>query len=80
MDATAEQKVLDLLVQVCGTDEILAERDVDLFEAGLLDSLGFTELLVGLSDDLGVDVAPTAVDRDEVSTVNQILHFVDERL
>ncbi len=80
MDATAEAKVLTLLTQVCGTDEILAERDLDLFDAGLLDSLAFTELLVGLSDDLGLDVAPTEVDRDEVSTVNQILLFVGQRL
>ncbi len=80
MDATAEAKVLNLLTQVCGTDEILAERDLDLFDAGLLDSLAFTELLVGLSDDLGLDVAPTEVDRDEVSTVNQILLFVGQRL
>ena len=80
MDEAHELAVLRLLVEVCGTDAIDAERDVDLFDAGLLDSLGFTQLLVGLEDDLGIKVPPTAVERDEVSTVNKILTFVAERL
>jgi D-alanine--poly(phosphoribitol) ligase subunit 2 len=80
MDEAQEQEVLRLLVDVCGTDAIDSERDVDLFEAGLLDSLGVTQLLVSLEDDLGIKVPPTAVERDEISTVNRILTFVAERL
>ena len=80
MDQVQEQEVLRLLVDVCGTDAIDAERDVDLFDAGLLDSLGVTALLVSLEDDLGIKVPPTSVERDEISTVNRILAFVSERL
>lgn len=76
MDQAQEQAVLTLVAGVCGTQEVLAERDVDLFEAGLLDSMGFIELLVGLEEDLGLHVSPTSVDRSEVSTVNQIVAFV----
>lgn len=80
MDQAQQTVVLRLLTQVCGTDEVLDERDTDLVEAGLLDSMAFTELLVGLDDELGVSIAPTEVDRDEMSTVNRILSLVDERL
>ena len=80
MDEAQELEVLRLLIDVCGTDAIDAERDVDLFEAGLLDSLGVTQLLVSLEDDFGIRVPPTAVERDEISTVNRILTFVSERL
>jgi len=80
LDATQEDIVIGLLTQACGTDEVANERDLDLFEAGLLDSMAFTEVLVGLDDELGVRVAPTEVDRDEVSTVNRLLRFVAERL
>jgi len=45
MDEAQEQEVLRLLIDVCGTDAIDAERDVDLFDAGILDSLGATQLL-----------------------------------
>ena len=80
MDEAQERSVLRLLIEVCGTDAIDQERDVDLFDAGLLDSLGFTQLLVGLEDELGISVPPTAVERDDVATVNRILSFVAERL
>ncbi|HEY8664433.1 MAG TPA: D-alanine--poly(phosphoribitol) ligase subunit DltC [Propionibacteriaceae bacterium] len=80
MDEAQELAVMRLLAEVCGTDAIDQERDVDLFDAGLLDSLGFIHLLVGLEDDFGIRVPPTAVERDEVSTVNRILTFVAERL
>jgi D-alanine--poly(phosphoribitol) ligase subunit 2 len=80
MDEAQEQEVLRLLIDVCGTDAIDSERDVDLFDAGLLDSLGVTQLLVSFEDDLGIKVPPTAVERDEISTVNRILTFVAERL
>jgi D-alanine--poly(phosphoribitol) ligase subunit 2 len=80
MDEAQEQSVLRLLIDICGTDAIDTERDVDLFDAGLLDSLGFTQLIVGLEDELGISVPPTAVERDDVATVNRILAFVAERL
>ncbi len=80
MDQVQEQTVLRLLAEACGTDEVSNERDLDLFDAGLLDSMAFTEVLVGLDDELGVRIAPTEVDRDEVATVNRLLRFVDERL
>jgi D-alanine--poly(phosphoribitol) ligase subunit 2 len=80
MDEAQEQSVLRLLIEVCGTDAIDQERDVDLFDAGLLDSLGFTQLLVGLEDELHISVPPTAVEREDVATVNRILGFVAERL
>ena len=80
MDEAQKLAVMRLLAEVCGTDAIDQERDVDLFDAGLLDSLGFIHLLVGLEDDFGIRVPPTAVERDEVSTVNRILTFVAERL
>ena len=78
MDQAQEATVIRLLTEACGTDEVSNERDIDLFEAGLLDSMAFTEVLVGLEDELGVRIAPTEVERDEVATVNRLLRFVDE--
>ena len=80
MNAAQEAKVVALVVDLAGTEEVASERDVDLFEAGLIDSLGFVELLVALDNELGLVVSPTEVDRDEVATVNKLLAFVDERL
>ena len=38
------------------------------------------ELLVAIEEDFGVQIAPTAVDRDEMNTVNKIIHQIEVRL
>ena len=80
MESTNEAKALELIAEACGSHDVLSERDVDLFEAGFLDSLAFVELLLAFEDRLGVVNAPTEIDRQEVSTVDKILALLDERL
>ena len=77
---SVEQTVLALITKLCGTEEVLAEPDLDLFAAGIIDSMGFVELLFALEEELGLMVPPTDVDREELSSVNKILAFVQERL
>ena len=75
-----EEKMLDILEEVCGDDEVRTNRDEDLFALGLLDSMGAIELLVDIEDVIGVYIAPTEVERDEMNTVNLIIHQVEIRL
>ena len=75
-----EEKVLDMLEDICDDDAVREERDIDLFDAGLLDSKAAIELLVAIEEEFGVQIAPTAVDRDEMNTVNKIIHQIEVRL
>lgn len=75
-----EAKLLDMLEEVCDSDEVRTHRDVDLFELGLLDSMAAVELLVDIEDTFGVSIAPTEVEREEMNTVNLIIHQVEIRL
>lgn len=75
-----EEKVLDMLEDICDDDAVREERDIDLFDAGLLDSMAAIELLVAIEEEFGVQIAPTAVDRDEMNTVNKIVHQIEVRL
>lgn len=71
-----EERALDVIEDVCDDPAVREERDVDLFEAGLLDSMGAIELLVAIEEEFGVEIAPTAVERDEMNTVNKIIEQV----
>lgn len=73
-------EVLDLIGEVCDDDAVRDERDLDLFEAGFLDSLAAIELLVGIEERFGVDIAPTAVERSEMNTPNKIIYQIAVRL
>jgi D-alanine--poly(phosphoribitol) ligase subunit 2 len=74
------EHVLSALESVARTDEVRRNPDVDLFGLDLLDSLGVVELIVALSETLGLDLSPAEVDRDEWSTPRQIVAFVEGRL
>lgn len=79
-NAELEVQVLDMLEDICEDEAVREERDIDLFDAGLLDSLAAIEVLVAIEERFGVDIAPTAVERDEMNTVNKIIHQIAVRL
>ena len=74
-----EEKILEMLEEICEDEAVRTERDMDLFEAELLDSLGFAELLVTIEEELGIVIAPSEVTREDMNTVNKILALVSER-
>ena len=75
-----EAQLLDLLEEICEEPAVREERDIDLFEAGLLDSMAAIEVLVAIEENFGVEIAPTAVEREEMNTVNKIIHQIEIRL
>ena len=58
----------------------LDERDMDLFDEGLFDSMAAIELLVAIEEEFGVLIAPTEVEREDMNTVNLIIARVAERM
>lgn len=79
-NSTVEERMLDLIEEVCDDEVIREERDIDLFEAGLLDSMAAIELLVGIESEFDVVIAPTAVEREEMNSVSKIIHQVEIRM
>lgn len=75
-----EAEVLDMLEDICDDEAVREERDIDLLAAGLLDSLAAIEVLVEIEERFGVDIAPTAVERSEMNTVNKIIEQIAVRL
>ncbi|AWZ47757.1 D-alanine--poly(phosphoribitol) ligase subunit 2 [Clostridiaceae bacterium 14S0207] len=75
-----EEKIMQILVDLCGDDEILEDRGIDLFDAGLLDSLGTIELLLEIESQLGVVIQPTEIVREDILTPNKIIETVSKRL
>lgn len=75
-----EEKILNILVELCEDDKVKDNLDIDLFETGLLDSLAFAELLFSIEDELGVVIAPSEVDRADINTPRKIIKLVEDRL
>ena len=75
-----DEKIVEHVADISGEDEVAEERDLDLFEERILDSMAAIELLVAIKDEFGVSIAPTELDREEMNTVNKIIARVKERL
>lgn len=75
-----EEKILDLLAEICETDEVKEDLQTELFESGLLDSLGFAEFLVALEEQFAIVISPSEVERDQIDTPAKILELVMERV
>lgn len=72
--------VLKQLEKYTGTDQVRKDLNIDLFGERLLDSLASIELVLALSDDFGLDIAPGEVDRQEWATPQKIIEFFEARI
>lgn len=75
-----KEQVLEILAEICETDDVMTDLELELFESGLLDSLGFAEFLVELEDQLDVVISPSEVEREDIDTPEKILALVESRI
>lgn len=68
-----EETILTILEDLTGTDEVRDNLNIELFDEGLLDSMGTVQLLVELDGQLGVNIPVSEFERDEWSTPNKII-------
>ncbi|KRK80136.1 D-alanine--poly(phosphoribitol) ligase subunit DltC [Companilactobacillus nodensis] len=71
-------KIVDILKDVTGLDNIGDNLDQDLFATGILDSMATVEVLVTLQDNFGIEVPVSEFDRSQWSTINKISDRVKE--
>ncbi|MCL6585211.1 MAG: D-alanine--poly(phosphoribitol) ligase subunit DltC [Anoxybacillus sp.] len=69
--------VLELLEEICQTDAVKENVDIELFDEGLLDSFGVVSLLMGIEEKLGIRVGISEVDREQWSTPNKIIAVLE---
>ena len=72
-----QEKVLDIFEEVTGTDEIREDLDINLFEAGLLDSLAIIEVLLKIEEVFNIKLQPTDLEREDMATVNNLVSFLE---
>ena len=74
-----EEKILEILAEVCEDDVVKEDLDTSLFDNDLLDSLSFVELLVEFEEKLNIVVSPSEVTREDMDTPNKIINLLKTR-
>ena len=75
-----EEKVLDLLVDLCGAEIVRENPNINLLEEELIDSLDYTELLVNIEEEFGIVMSPSEFTREQMDTPAKIIEQVRARL
>ena len=68
-----EDRIIDLLVEICEDELVRENLDMDLFESGMMDSLAFAELIFWLEDKYGIVISPSEIKRENMNTPRKIL-------
>lgn len=73
------QVIFQALTDICGTKTIVTDPQLDLFAHGLLDSFGMVELMLTIYEQLGMEIAPTEIEKEMWSTPEKIIHYLEEK-
>ncbi len=74
-----EEKILDMLEEICGDDIVKENLDINLLEEDLIDSLDYTELLVSIEEAFGIIMSPSEFTREQMDTPRKIIEQVKVR-
>ena len=75
-----KEKILNILEELCDDEIVKENRDINLFEMDLLDSLAFAELLYAIEENFGLILSPSEINREDLETPNKIINLLSERL
>jgi acyl carrier protein len=71
-------EVLNMVIEETGCEELRTQKNLDLIENDILDSLAFINLIDNLSLAFGIDIQPTMVTADSWRTVENITKMVND--
>jgi D-alanine--poly(phosphoribitol) ligase subunit 2 len=77
---SSAERILAILSRVAQTDEVKDHPDLGLYELAILDSLRTVELMAAFSMELGVEVSPAELDREDWETPAKIVRYIENRL
>ena len=78
--AVPAEKILDVLAAVAETDEVRTNPSLALYDLQVLDSMKTVELIVALSQQLGVEVSPAEFEREAWATPAKFIADIQHRL
>ena len=73
-----EEKIIEIIENLTGYKKLKENRDIDLLDNEILDSLAFIELITSLEEEFDIEI-PDA-DAEKVTTVNDVVEYIKENV
>ena len=74
-----EDLALEIMEDVCETDEIREDLDLNLFDAGFIDSLSVINIILEIENRLKIRLQPTDFEIKDISSVNNFKAFLERK-
>ena len=71
-----EEKIIEIIEELTGFKNLKENKDIDLLENEILDSLAFIELITALEEEYNIEIQPTQVNPNTWRSVNKITELV----
>lgn len=71
-----EEKIIEIIENLTGFKELKNNRNIDLIENEILDSLAFIELISALEEKFNIEIQPTQIDPNIWRNVKKIADLV----
>ena len=73
-----EKKVLEIVVEVSQEESVRENKNIDLLEEDVLDSLAFIMLIERLNEEFNIDIQPTQVSSNSWRNIYNIAKMVEK--
>ena len=71
-----EEKIIEIIEELTGYTNLRENKDIDLLENEILDSLAFIELMSKLEEEFNIEIQPTQVPPETWRNVEKIAELV----
>ena len=73
-----EEKIIAIIENLTGYTKLKENRDIDLLENEILDSLAFIELITTLEEEFDIEIPDS--DAEKVVTVEDVVEYIKENV
>ena len=73
-------RVLDILGDVTGSEDVRNHPDLELYTLGIIDSLATVSLMLAFEEAFGIEISPAEFDRDSWATPRRLVADVERRI
>ena len=73
-----EERIMKIIQELTGYKDLENNKDIDLIENEIIDSLAFIELVSSLEDEFKIEIQPTQIDPNTWRNLHSIVNLVNE--
>ena len=73
-----EERIIEIIENLTGFKNLKENKDIDLLENEILDSLAFIELITNLEEEFDIEIQPTQVSPDTWRKIENIVKMVED--